>query len=111
MFAATRPMWLLAAVVETSPAAMKDLSSLLSTDEYVWLFGDHHPPIPELVFETTLTCLQMVVDDYSLRPEPSGRIESLSHALRSAPSASAHISGSPSYLPLAPPSHVEISAL
>jgi ribosomal protein S18 acetylase RimI-like enzyme len=63
-----------AAVAKPGVAAMKQLSSLLAPEESLWIFGDHHTAIPELVFETTLKCLQMVVEAHAEFPAPMNGI-------------------------------------
>ncbi len=50
-----------AAVATPSKTALLQLHSLLIRSESVWLVGKSFPPIPELAFEESLVCLQMVL--------------------------------------------------
>ena len=50
------------AALETSDKdALRQLHSLLAPGESVWLIGESYPEIPELSFDGTLPCLQMVM--------------------------------------------------
>ncbi len=66
------------AIAEPSVIAMQQLHSLLMPKEPVWLIEESCPHIPELVFETTLKCLQLVLPEEVARPEPMMEIVSLS---------------------------------
>jgi ribosomal protein S18 acetylase RimI-like enzyme len=69
-----------AAVAVPSPVALQHLHSLLAPDESVWLVGESHPQVPELSFEGTLECLQMVLPAEVVPPDPAIEIVSLSDA-------------------------------
>jgi|HubBroStandDraft_1064217.scaffolds.fasta_scaffold324656_1 predicted GNAT family acetyltransferase len=69
-----------AGVAEPSKAAMQQLHSLLAPDESVWIIGESYPPVPELVFEETLACLQMVLPEEVTPPAPTTEIVQLSSA-------------------------------
>jgi ribosomal protein S18 acetylase RimI-like enzyme len=58
-----------AAVAEPSSAAMLQLHSLLEPGESVWLNGESYPRVPELSFEETLPCLQMLLPEEVLPKE------------------------------------------
>jgi ribosomal protein S18 acetylase RimI-like enzyme len=62
-----------AAVVVPSPRALQQLHSLLAPAESVWLTGDSYPRVPELSFEETLECLQMVLPERITPPDPATR--------------------------------------
>jgi GNAT superfamily N-acetyltransferase len=59
-----------AAVAELSSTAMQQLHSLLEPGEAVWLIGKSYPHVPELVFEGTLPCLQMLLPEEVAPPDP-----------------------------------------
>jgi predicted GNAT family acetyltransferase len=50
-----------AAIASPHTHALLELHSLLTTGESVWIIGESYPQPPELVFEQTLNCLQMVL--------------------------------------------------
>ena len=50
-----------AAVRAPTVATMQQLSSLLTPGESVWIIGETHTAIPELVRHETLECLQMIL--------------------------------------------------
>jgi GNAT superfamily N-acetyltransferase len=52
-----------AAVATPSTYSLQQLHSLLIPGESVWLAGESFPPIPELSFEESLECLQMVLPE------------------------------------------------
>jgi len=52
-----------AAVAEPSVSAFEDLHSLLVPGESVWIAETKFPDCPELVFEVTIECLQMVLPE------------------------------------------------
>jgi ribosomal protein S18 acetylase RimI-like enzyme len=59
-----------AAVAEPSPAAMRDLRTLLEDGEAVWVLGDNLPTVAELTCDTLLPCLQMALPgEVPLPPE------------------------------------------
>jgi ribosomal protein S18 acetylase RimI-like enzyme len=70
----------IAAVSEPSVLALRQLHSLLAPAESVWLVGDNYPSVPELLFEQTLECLQMVLPDEIALPDPTLEIVSLTAA-------------------------------
>jgi GNAT superfamily N-acetyltransferase len=60
------------AVAEPSLAALESLRSLLVPGEQVWIADAKFPQWPELVWETSLECLQMVLPDEVIPPGPNG---------------------------------------
>ncbi|NYF89234.1 GNAT family N-acetyltransferase [Tunturiibacter empetritectus] len=50
-----------AAVAAPTETALLQLHSLLAPGESVWIVGESYPHPPQLVFEQTLECLQMVL--------------------------------------------------
>jgi len=52
-----------AAVAEPSVTVFEELHSLLVPDESVWIAETTFPDCPELVFEATIECLQMVLPE------------------------------------------------
>lgn len=69
-----------AAVAAPTSLALQQLHSLLAPDEFVWLVGESYPPVPELRFEETLECLQMMLPEEVVPPDPAAEIASLSAA-------------------------------
>lgn len=69
-----------AAVGEASEKAMRELASLLTPGEAVWVIGDELPRVPELVSEGSLECLQMALPYEIATPAPRAKIERLSDA-------------------------------
>lgn len=59
------------AVAEPSLAALRSLHSLLVPGEQVWIADAKYPQWPELVWETSLECLQMVLADEVTPPGPN----------------------------------------
>ncbi len=57
-----------AAVSEPSVTAFEQLHSLLVPGESVWIAEMKFPDCPELVFETTIECLQMVLPENVMPP-------------------------------------------
>jgi ribosomal protein S18 acetylase RimI-like enzyme len=68
----------LAAVAEPTAGALKDLSSLLEEGESLWLVGERYPPVPELSFEGTLACLQMILPEEVAAPDSAHEVVQLS---------------------------------
>src|ERR1700730_9204121 len=68
------------AVAAPTSVALQELYSLLVPHESVWLVGEGYPPVPELSFEGTLECLQMVLPEGVAPPDPAIEIVSLSDA-------------------------------
>ena len=60
------------AVAEPRLAALKALHSLLVPGEQVWIADGNYPVYPELVWETSLECLQMALPDEVMPPSPDG---------------------------------------
>lgn len=60
-----------AAVATPSSIALQQLHSLLEPGESVWLIGESYPPVPELSFEETLACLQMLLPEEVVPPDPA----------------------------------------
>ncbi|WP_433973369.1 GNAT family N-acetyltransferase [Tunturiibacter lichenicola] len=69
-----------AAVASPSVASLLQLHSLLAPDESVWIAGETYPHPPELVFEESLECLQMVLPAEITQPAPTIEILPLSNA-------------------------------
>jgi ribosomal protein S18 acetylase RimI-like enzyme len=69
-----------AAVAAPTSVALLQLHSLLAPGESVWLIGDNYPRVPELRFEETLECLQMILPGEVVPPDPTIEIASLSGA-------------------------------
>jgi GNAT superfamily N-acetyltransferase len=67
-----------AAVAAPTSSALQDLHSLLAPDESVWLIGETYPHLPELSFEGTLECFQMVLPETVTPPDPTIQIVPLS---------------------------------
>ena len=68
------------AVAKPTHAALQQLCSLLASGESVWLVGESYPRVPELFFEETLECLQMVLPEEVVAPDSTVEIVPLSHA-------------------------------
>jgi hypothetical protein len=69
-----------AAVAAPTSVALQQLHSLLSPGEFVWLISENYPHVPELRFEETLECLQMILPEDVVAPDPTIEIASLSDA-------------------------------
>jgi predicted GNAT family acetyltransferase len=69
-----------AAVAAPTTTALQELYSLLALGESVWLVGDAYPYVPELSFEETLECFQMILPDKIRPPDPTIQIVPLSTA-------------------------------
>lgn len=69
-----------AAVAAPTTTALQELYSLLALGESVWLVGDTYPYVPELSFEETLECFQMILPDEIRPPDPTIQIVPLSTA-------------------------------
>jgi ribosomal protein S18 acetylase RimI-like enzyme len=69
-----------ASVAAPTTAALQQLASLLTPGESVWIFGEQFPAIPELEFVQTIKCLQMVLPNEVIPPEPAPGILPLSAA-------------------------------
>src|SRR3984893_17460853 len=69
-----------AAVAAPTSVSLQQLYALLAPHESVWLVGEGYPPVPELSFEGTLECLQMVLPEGVAPPDPAIEIVSLSDA-------------------------------
>jgi predicted GNAT family acetyltransferase len=67
-----------AAVAEPSPAALRDLHSLLTPGESVYLVGTHYPSVPGISYDGALECLQMVLPAEVAPPDPEIEIVALS---------------------------------
>jgi predicted GNAT family acetyltransferase len=72
------------AVSEPSIAALEALHSLLVPGEQVWLADGKFPEWPELVFETSLECLQMVLPE-GVEPPAGSEIEIVALSCTDAP--------------------------
>jgi predicted GNAT family acetyltransferase len=68
-----------AAVASPNTHALFQLHSLLTPGESVWIVGESYPQPPELVFEQTLSCLQMVLPTEIAPPAPAIEILPLSN--------------------------------
>jgi len=73
------------AVAEPSVKALKSLHSLLVPGEQVWIADGKFPDWPELVWETSLECLQMVLPDEVAPPPPDTAIEIVTLSCADAP--------------------------
>jgi ribosomal protein S18 acetylase RimI-like enzyme len=69
-----------AAVASPTTAALLELHSLLVPGESVWIAGESYPNPPELSFEESLDCLQMVLPAEIVPPAPTIDIVRLSDA-------------------------------
>jgi predicted GNAT family acetyltransferase len=69
-----------AAVAAPSCAALRQLYPLLAPGESTWLVGESHPNVPELSFEKTLECLQMILPEEVTPPDPTVEMVCLSDA-------------------------------
>jgi predicted GNAT family acetyltransferase len=56
------------------------MHSLLAPRESVWLTGETRPALPELAFEESMECLQMVLPEEVVPPGPTVEIVRLSEA-------------------------------
>jgi predicted GNAT family acetyltransferase len=68
------------AVARPSAVALEHLDSLLAPGEHTWLIGESYPCVPELSFQETLECLQMILPEEVTPPDPTIDIVSLSDA-------------------------------
>jgi predicted GNAT family acetyltransferase len=68
-----------AAVATPTEAALLQLHSLLAPGEFAWIIGESYPHPPQLFFEQTLECLQMVLPEEVQPPPPTPEILSLSN--------------------------------
>jgi len=69
-----------AAVAAPTTVALQQLHSLLAPGEPVWLIGERYPAVPELNFEGTMECLQMVLPETVTPAGPTNEIVRLSNA-------------------------------
>src|ERR1700682_2922544 len=69
-----------AAVAATTSVALRQLHSLLAPGEFLWLIGGNYPHVPELRFEETLECLQMILPEEVVPSDPAIEIAKLSDA-------------------------------
>jgi len=69
-----------AAVAAPTSVALRQLHSLLTPGESVWLIGENYPRLPELRFEETLDCLQLILPEAVAPPDPTIEIVRLSDA-------------------------------
>jgi GNAT superfamily N-acetyltransferase len=69
-----------AAVAEPSEAALQHLRLLLVPGESVWVIGERYPAIPELAFQETLECFQMMLPEEITPPAPTRDVVPLSNA-------------------------------
>jgi hypothetical protein len=60
-----------AAVAAPTSVALRQLHSLLAPGEFVWLIGENYPHVPEIRFEETLECLQMMLPEEVVPPDPT----------------------------------------
>jgi GNAT superfamily N-acetyltransferase len=72
------------AVAKPGLAALESLHSLLAPREQVWIADASFPEWPELVWETSLECLQMVLPEQVTAPGPTIEFDTLSCADASA---------------------------
>lgn len=69
-----------ATLAKPTEMALWELHSLLAPGEYVWLFGTHYPPLPELRNEGTLECVQMVLTREIVTKPSTVQLQLLSEA-------------------------------
>jgi len=69
-----------AAVAAPTSVALQQLRSLLAPGEFLWLIRGNYPHLPELRFEETLECLQLILPEEVVPPDPMIEIASLSDA-------------------------------
>jgi len=69
-----------AAVAAPTSVAFEQLHSLLAPGEFVWLIGENYPHLPEIRFEETLKCFQMILPEEVILPDPAIEIARLSGA-------------------------------
>jgi GNAT superfamily N-acetyltransferase len=69
-----------AAIAKPGTAALQALHSLLVSGESVWLIGETGPTPAGLSHEANLECLQMVLPEDIIPPDPSPEIIPLTHA-------------------------------
>jgi GNAT superfamily N-acetyltransferase len=69
-----------AAVAAPTSVALRQLLSLLAPGEFVWLIGENYPHLPEIRFEETLKCFQMILPEDVMLPDPAIEIARLSGA-------------------------------
>jgi GNAT superfamily N-acetyltransferase len=69
-----------AAVASPTEGALRSLHSLLVPEEYVWIIGESYPSILGLTCERNLDCLQMVLPEDVVIPDPAPEIVPLSNA-------------------------------
>ncbi len=69
-----------AAVLAPTHAAMGQLRSLLVAGESTWVIGEEHLPVPGLLREDTLDCLQMVMPEEVSLPDASAQVVRLAEA-------------------------------
>ena len=60
-----------AAIAAPTSGALRQLHSLLAPGEFVWLIGENYPRLPELRFEETLDCLQLILPEAVVPPDPT----------------------------------------
>jgi GNAT superfamily N-acetyltransferase len=72
------------AVADPGLAALESLHALLVPGEQVWIADASFPEWPELVWETSLECLQMVLPEQVTAPGPTIEFDTLSCADASA---------------------------
>jgi predicted GNAT family acetyltransferase len=70
----------IAAVTAPSAAALQQLASLLVPEESVWIIGEDYPSAPGLDFIETLPCLQMVLPNEVIPPDPAMDVVRLPNA-------------------------------
>ena len=68
------------AIEEPTLSGLEALHSLLEPKERVWIADGNLPAFPELVQETSLECLQMVLPNVVTLPEPAMDFDTLSCA-------------------------------
>ena len=68
------------AVAAPTSGALRQLRTLLAPGEFVWLIGENYPRLPDLRFEETLECLQLILPEAVVPPDPTIEIVRLSDA-------------------------------
>ena len=74
-----------AAVAEPGVTAFEELHSLLVPGESVWIAETKFPHCPDLVFETTIECLQMVLPEEVIPPAQEAAPEIVTLSCADAP--------------------------
>ena len=69
-----------AAVATLQPETLRQLRTLLGREDSVWIATEEKPDSPDLVYEDTIQCFQMVLPQEVTPPAPTMELEKLSEA-------------------------------